>query len=640
MIEQVKKITSILLITSIVLVFLSSGVVTAANLNKVASVKLNFNRKIAIVSLLIIVTLVLFIWEPLPIGIIALAIPVILVSLNKWTEVSANQALSGFSNNATITVMAMFVLSKGIQNSGVVQIIGSKIEEVTGGNERKQVGVISALTGTIASIINNTPVVAAFVPMVTNLARRTKVSPSKLLIPLSYASMLGGTITLLGTSTNILASQLSGRLIEHPFGMFEFTKLGIIVFVVGLLYLITIGYYLIPERIIYEAEDLMEGYKMDKFLTEVEIKEESPLLGKSIGEVFKDLDKDLDVIQMTREGEQFMEPLNVKTIRPGDHLVIKANQKTLLDFIETKGIRILPDIEVSQKQLEDAVQGQKVIEMVVPDNSFITGQTISDVNFLERYDASLLAIRHGERTSHGELKDFTLRAGDVLLLLVTEDTLDRLDDNTNFIIEEGSETSDYQLEQIFITLGIVGAVITLASLNIISIAIATLGGVIALVATNLVKPKEVYEAINWEVFFLLAGLIPLGGAIQETGTAKYIATQLLSITGSLPLVVILGIFYLFTAILTNVISNNASVVLMIPVAVGAANQIGANPFAFVLAVTFAASSAFASPIGYQTNLMVYGPGGYKFRDFLLVGAPLQILLSIIVPIFISFFWGI
>ncbi|MCK8828010.1 SLC13 family permease [Natroniella acetigena] len=584
--------------------------------------------------------LILFIWEPLPIGMIALSVPVLLVVLSPWTKISTEQALSGFSNNATIAVMAMFVLSKGIQNSGIVQLLGSKIEQLTQGNERAQVGVISILTGVVASAINNTPVVAAFIPMVTNLARRTKVSPSKLLIPLSYASMFGGTMTLLGTSTNILASDICARLIGHPFSMFEFTKLGIVVFAVGLFYLITIGYHLIPARIIYE-NDLVKEYEMKDFLTKVEIKDNSSLLGQNIGELVKHIKKDLDILRLIRGGEEFMKPLDIKTIRNGDRLIIKADKETLLDFIKEKGIEILSDSQITQQELESLDKGQEVIEVVVPDHSFLAEQNVKEVNFLERYDASLIGIRHGEGLEHRNLKEFTFSPGDVLLLLVTEKTLERLKDNNNFIVGEVElKNFDYQPTKIVTSLGIVGSVIGLAALNIMPISIAALGGIIAMVLTNTVKSNEVYDIIDWEVIFLLAGLIPLGVAIEETGTAQYMASQLIKLTGSFPLIIILGVFYLFTAILTSVISNNASVVLMIPVAVGAANQLGANPFAFILAVTFAASASFLTPVGYQTNLMVYGPGGYKFRDFILVGAPLQLLLSIVVPIFIFLFWGI
>ena len=639
---EMKKLIFITALLALTAVFLSTGFVGAAETYPQADLNPPlFTSHVAVVIFLIVLVLVLFIWEPLPIGIIAISIPVILIALKSWTKVSAEQALSGFSNNATVTVMAMFVISRGIQNSGAVEILGSKIEAFSGNNKRKQIGSITALTGFMASAINNTPVVAAFIPMVTNLARRTKISPSKLLIPLSYSAMLGGTITLFGTSTNILASEVSARLINHPFGVFEFTKLGIIAFLVGFIYLITIGYYLIPERISAEDKDLLEGYEMDQFLTEVEIAKDSFILGRSIGQVFKETELDIDIVQITREDEQFMEPLSVKTIRAGDHLVIKGERKVLSDFAAAKGIKLLTEIRVSQNKLEDSLQGQKVVELIVSDNSFVEGKTINQVHFLERYNATLLAIRHGEKIRHNELKNFTLRSGDVLLLLVTKSTLDRLERNKNFMIErEVSEETVYQFADIATGLLIIGTVIVLAALNLVSIAVATLGGVVAMVATSLVDPKEIYEAINWEVFFLLAGLIPLGVAIEETGTAEFIAYQLLRVTDIFPSLIILSLFYLFTAVLTSVISNNASVVLMIPVAVGAATQLGANPFAFVLTVTFASSSAFLSPIGYQTNLMIYGPGGYNFKDFIIVGTPLLILLSIIIPFFITLFWGI
>jgi len=601
-----------------------------------------FNQGILIIILLIFLLLVMFIWEPLPIGVISLCIPVILIILDFWTKVSVEDALSGFSNSATITVMAMFVISRGIQNSGAMQFLGNKIIKYTGDNEKKQVIAISGLTGIIAGFINNTPTVATFIPMVTDLARKTKVSPSKLLIPLSYAAMLGGTLTLLGTSTNLLGSQVSARLINHPFSMFEFTKLGIVVFVVGILYLITIGHRLIPERIRHDLKDYIEEYEIEKYLTEIKIAENSPLIGQDIGELLSNKGKNLDIIQLNRNNEKYMEPLELKTIRPNDHLVIRADYETVLEFAKINGVIILPEIKISQAQLENEITGQKVIELVIPDNSFLKGRTINNVNFLNRYDASLLAIRHGGEIAHTDIKNFYLREGDVLLLLAAENTIERLKENQNFIIRERDETEtiDYKPSDIILSVGIAFSIIILASLKILPIPIATLAGIAAMVILKLIDPQEIYDSINWEVIFLLAGLIPLGVAIEQTGTAKFIANQILNIAGFLPDIIVLAIFYYMTTLLTDIISNNATVVLMIPVAINAADQIGANPFAFVLAVTFAASASFASPVGYQTNLMVYGPGGYKFRDYVLVGAPLEIIMAVIVPIAISIFWGL
>jgi di/tricarboxylate transporter len=424
--------------------------------------------------------------------------------------------------------------------------------------------------------------------------------------------------------------------------MFEFTKLGIVVFVVGILYLITIGHRLIPERIRHDLKDYIEEYEIEKYLTEIKIAENSPLIGQDIGELLSNKGKNLDIIQLNRNNEKYMEPLELKTIRPNDHLVIRADYETVLEFAKINGVIILPEIKISQAQLENEITGQKVIELVIPDNSFLKGRTINNVNFLNRYDASLLAIRHGGEIAHTDIKNFYLREGDVLLLLAAENTIERLKENQNFIIRERDETETiaYKPLDIILSVGIAFSIIILASLKILPIPIATLAGVAAMVILKLIDPQEIYDSINWEVIFLLAGLIPLGVAIEQTGTAKFIANQILNIAGFLPDIIVLAIFYYMTTLLTDIISNNATVVLMIPVAINAADQIGANPFAFVLAVTFAASASFASPVGYQTNLMVYGPGGYKFRDYVLVGAPLEIIMAVIVPIAISIFWGL
>ncbi len=644
MLTKNNYLTAVFILLILLFVFFQPYCVQAQESQNKTNIKSTptFNQGILIIILLIFLLLVMFIWEPLPIGVISLCIPVILIILNFWTKVSVEDALSGFSNSATITVMAMFVISRGIQNSGAMQFLGNKIIKYTGDNEKKQVIAISGLTGIIAGFINNTPTVATFIPMVTDLARKTKVSPSKLLIPLSYAAMLGGTLTLLGTSTNLLGSQVSARLINHPFSMFEFTKLGIVVFVVGILYLITIGHRLIPERIKHDVKDYIEEYEIEKYLTEIKIAENSPLIGQDIGELLSNKGKNLDIIQLNRNNEKYMEPLELKTIRPNDHLVIRADYETVLEFAKINGIIILPEIKISQAQLENEITGQKVIELVIPDNSFLKGRTINNVNFLNRYDASLLAIRHGGEIAHTDIKNFYLREGDVLLLLAAENTIERLKENQNFIIRERDETEtiDYKPLDIILSVGIAFSIIILASLKILPIPIATLAGIAAMVILKLINPQEIYDSINWEVIFLLAGLIPLGVAIEQTGTAKFIANQILNIAGFLPDIIVLAIFYYMTTLLTDIISNNATVVLMIPVAINAADQIGANPFAFVLAVTFAASASFASPVGYQTNLMVYGPGGYKFRDYVLVGAPLEIIMAVIVPTAISIFWGL
>ncbi|MFW6308577.1 MAG: SLC13 family permease [bacterium] len=595
---------------------------------------------VAIILFLLILLVILFVMEPIRIDLIALSIPVFLVLLEPWTQISSEEAVSGFSSPATITIGSMFVISYGVERSGVVQIIGDKIYDLTGKDEIKQLGLIVVIAGLIAGVINNTPVVALFIPMVIGIAARSKNSPSKFLIPLSFAAMMGGMLTLIGTSTNILASDILARRLGEGFSMFEFTHLGFVVLVTGTVYLLVLGRKLLPARIKPELE-LTEEFGMGQYLTEVVITEYSPLVGDSVREALKKIDCDLDIVQLIRRGEKFFEPLENKIIQQEDHLIVRTDQKNLIKLIQSQNLEIIPKTKITQNQLEDKEEdSQNLVELVIPHGSFLEGQTLKEVNFLERYNSSILAIRQGEELAHKRMENITLKAGDVLLLTAGEKTVERLRKNRNFIVSSELGSENYRSSKIIYSLIILTSVILLATFNILPIVIASLAGVIAMVISGCLKPGELPEAINWDVIFLLSGLIPLGLAMENTGTAEFVATQILKLEGFLPPLFILGLFYIITGIFANLIGNNTSVILMLPIALDAAEQLGLNPIAFALVVTFAASSAFLTPMSYQTNLMVYGPGGYKFQDFFVVGAPLQLILTIIVPLFIYLFWGL
>ena len=635
------KLMAVILLSSLLIITLMPGAVQAEEPEVEAGPGEEAALDIDIIVMIgyIITILALFILEPIRLDLIAVLIPVGLVFLNPWTGIGSEEALSGFSNSATITVLAMFILSEGIQKSGLVQIIGDKISRITGGNEVKQIGVISSLSGTLAGFINNTPVVAIFIPMVTDLARSTNVSPSKLLIPLSYASTMGGMLTLIGTATNLLASDISARLIDRPFTMFEFTHLGVLVLITGVLYFVTIGRKLLPGHIKPE-EGLVEEYEMDEFMAEVIVEKNSPLVGESVGETLRESDLDMDLMMITREGEQFIEPLQAKSIRQGDHLVIRSSRDTLFKLMNREGLRFRADYQVSEDQLEEPPRGQKLVEVVIPSGSYFADQSLADVNFSERYDTCVMAVRRGSELTHSSLDDIVLHPGDVLLLLVNEPTLERLRQRRDVIVAREMEQEDYRQEKIPIAVAILAGVVAFGVAGIVPIVISALAGVLIMVVTGCVEPTEIYEAVNWEIIFLMAGLIPLGTAMEMTGTADYIAAQFLVLAGGLPPLGILAMFYLFTSLVTNVISNRGSVVMMVPVAVDAALRMGVAPFPFVLAVTFGASTAYLTPVGNQVHLMVYGPGGYDFIDYFKVGLPLQLILAAVVSLGIFFFWGI
>ncbi|MDQ2054885.1 SLC13 family permease [Halobellus sp. H-GB7] len=606
------------------------------------------------VFLVVLVALALFVTEPVPVDVTAIGVMVALLLIQPASAALATigllgdpivlfadypaDALSGFSSEATLTVLAMFILSDGVQRTGVVQRLGARIASFTGDSMDRQLGATIGVVAPISGFINNTAAVAILLPMVTDLAERGGTSPSKLLLPLSYASMFGGMLTLIGTSTNILASELSGRLIGRTFTMFEFTQLGIVVSIVGTAYLLTVGRWLTPERI-KPRQDLTEEFEMGEYLTEVVVREDSPLVGQQVRRALEETDFDIDLIQLIRSGEVFLEPLGPKQIQPGDVFAIRTDRDTLVELLDVEGLDVVPTA-VDESELEAGEARQNLVEVVIGPGSSLVGESLASASFRQRYNATVLALRRGQELFRRRMDNVTLRVGDTLLVQATADSIERLDANRDFIVAQEIEQHDFRGEKTPIAVGIVVAVVGLAALDILPIVVSALAGSLAMVATRCLRPGELYDAVQWDVVFLLAGVIPLGIALESSGGAALLAGLVVAVGDLLPLVGVLAVFYLITAILTNVISNNASVVLMIPVAVEAAQTLGANAFSFILAVTFAASTAFMTPVGYQTNLFVYGPGGYRFSDYLRVGGPLQLVFAAVTTVGIAAIWGI
>ncbi len=565
---------------------------------------------------------------------------VAVILLEPWTGVGPSAGVSGFASSATVTVLAMFILSEGIRRTGVLRRLGNQIIEWAKGSFYKQYGALIGLSGTTAGVINNTPVVAMMIPMSVNLARKAKISPSKLLMPISFASMLGGMLTVIGTSTSILASDVSARLLDHPFSMFEFTALGAIVLVTGWIYLMAVGHRLLPERIKPE-EDLTEEFAMSGYLTQVVVGEESPLVGYTVRQALETLDIDVDIVRMERDGKAFAAPLGSKQFRPGDELLLRTNRDTLLELMDTQ--KLEPEAQTktfTEEDFEIEREGETLVEIVLLSDNPLVGETLRSVTFAQRYDALVLALRRKGELLYSNIDAIPLQGGDTLLLQASAQAIEQFERSRSFVVIQADEEHTFREGKLPLALGIIGLVVGLAALEVVPIMVSALGGVVAMVTTGCVQPNEVYEAVDWSVIVLLAGLIPLGMAMERSGTAAYLAHAMTGIGELVPAFVLLLIFYVFTSLVTQVISNNASVILMLPMAVEAAELSGADPFSFVLAVTFAASCAMLTPIGYQTNLMVYGPGGYRFTDFLRMGGPLQLILAIVTCGGIWLLWGV
>ncbi|NUE03928.1 SLC13 family permease [Halorubraceae archaeon YAN] len=604
----------------------------------------------AVVFLLIAVVLILFISEVFPNDVTAIGLIVVLAALGPSLGVTTADALSGFSNTATLTIVAMYMLSAGIQQTGIVDRLGLYLASIADGDGKRALVATVCSVGPIAGIINNTPVVAVYVPMISELADRVNVSPSKLLLPLSYAAILGGTLTLVGTSTNILASDLAGQLIDgrDGIGVFEFTIVGIVILFVGISYLLTVGWKLTPPRV-PAAFDLIEEFSLQDHIQLVYVREESPIVGATIDEIESLAECNVSILQLRQGQEVFPAAQTDRPIEASNRLTVHGSPADVAAFVSAYTLRELAQSTVTEETFETGDENM-LVKGVLLENSPYIGMKIAETQLQEFYTTTVLAVKRDGVLYKTDLAEVTLKEGDLLLLQTTTEAIDYfLEKATIFLVDDSAYDRFFEedLSEVMplssktpLAVGILLSVIIVAAVGLVPIVIAALGGVFAMLITGCLSPTDAYESVSWNVIFLLAGVIPLGIAMEETGGAAVLATAIVTAEAVVPVVLLLFVFYILTGLLANVITPVATVVLMIPVAVDAAVRIGVNEFTMLLVVMFASATSFMTPVGYQTNLMVYGPGGYQFSDFIRVGAPLQIILAVVTTISIILLWGV
>ncbi len=583
--------------------------------------------------------LIAFIFEWLPVDLTALIITIVLMLLGLVTP---EEGIAGFGNTATITVMAMFILSAGVTRTGVIQVVRDLLMKWGGKTISQKIFLMGVIVGPISAFINNTAVVAIFIPIIEDWSHKQGVSVSKLLMPLSFASILGGTLTLIGTSTNILASGLSQKLGYGEFSVFQFTGLGAIILVVGLAYLAFFTPKLLPNRKKAENDSLSQSYELNDYVTEVVVSKTSSLIGRTLRTSEFQRKFDIDVLELIHEGIHFPPPIADKKISAGDILIVRGSREVLLQIKEKKEIEILPDIKFSQESLDAELNTEqdKIGEVLILSNSRLIGSTLKDLRFRQRYNATVLDIRRGQDLIRDRLGRVPLHFGDLLLVQGPKQSFLGLQTTRELLVLEQKDAENLREDKAINAIAICLGVILASAFNLIPIMVSALTGVILMVLMGILKPGEIYGAVRWDVIFLLAGLIPLGIAMDKSGATALLADQLLTVGTHLSGYWILTFFYIVTSLLTAVLSNNAAVLLMIPLGIEIAKSLGMNPFSIMFAVTFAASNSFMTPIGYQTNTMVYGPGGYKFIDFIRLGTPLSMLMTVITPALIILLYGI
>jgi len=586
---------------------------------------------IALLLGIIVFTLTSFVLEWLPLDATALISLGLLLLCNLVTP---EQAIAGFSNPAVVTVLMMFILSEGLVQSGLVRRIGYRIARYARGSSFRAATFLLGLTGFISAFINNTAAVSIFIPVGTGLAEHYRISPSRLLLPLSYAAIFGGTCTLIGTSTNLLVSSLAAEHGMSAFSMFEFFYLGGILFVLGMLYNHLVVMRYLPERV--DQASLTRKYEMASYLTEVKIPKGADLVGRTVlSEQVSDRYR-INVIEIIRGNQRIASDIRHIPLEDQDTLIVRGSMEDIMAFKEQRGLLLLSDTKLDDSDLADA--NNILAELQLSPTSRLVGETLNVLDFRKRYGCFVLALNRTGEVIREKLAWVPLKPWDTLLVFGPRQRVEGLQSLEDF----------FPLKELSVRLRLtkrwwVGAltipiVVILAATGVMSILESAILGVVFLLATRTLRIQQAYTAVDWTVIFLLVAMLPLGTAMESTGLAHMIGNGLVEAGAPFGPTVVLSLVILVTSILTSFITNNSAAVLMVPIVISIAHELGVDPKPFLMGVAFAASMSFATPTGYQTNTMVLGPGGYRFIDYVKVGTPLTVLLWLAASFLIPLIW--
>ncbi|MCA1634069.1 MAG: anion permease [Acidobacteria bacterium] len=603
---------------------------------------------IATVLVLLLLSLVLFATEKIPIDIVTILLVIGLVLTGTLT---VGQAFAGFGNDIVITIAGLFILTGGLVKTGVVDVVGRRLHRIAGGNEFRLTALVMFTAAACASVMKNTTTTAMFVPVVLGIAQRARVQPSKLLMPLAFGAILGGTCTLIGTSTNLAVSGALARLgasgelaqrfqvdaqLMRPFTMFELTPVGIAIVAVGMLYMLLVGLRLLPARGGAE-ESLMEQYHIREYISEVIVRPESPLVGQALAESNLSENLDLTVIGIIRGDKGRIAPHAEERIEAEDLLLVQGRMDDILRVKTEAGIEIRPDFELRERDLKAG--DVELFEVLVLRGSELNGRSLRSLRFRERYDLTVLAINRHGMALLTKLSNVTLRFGDVLLVQGPKENVERLKTDGHVLLLEGeSGARERAGKRIWAVLAFaVFLLFSITHLFGVPLSVAVLFGVLILLASRAVLTQEMYDLIDWRLIVLIAGMISFGTAMEASGADQYLADLIVKNFSSYGNLAVLAGFFALTVALTQPMSNQAAALVVLPIAVKTALYLGVNPRAFAVAVTYAASCSFLTPLE-PACVLIYTPGRYRFLDFVKVGSILTIAVFAIIMLLVPIFW--
>ena len=547
------------------------------------------------------------------------------------------EAVEGFGSPALVTLMGLFALSAGLFRSGGLDRLRAAIGSDAIRTPKRMIALMVAVVAPVSAFVPNTPIVATLLPVVEGWCRRRGVSPSKVLLPLSFATVLGGTITLLGSSVNLLASDVSEKLGYGAFQLFSFSAIGIGVWLVGGVVMVLLADRSLPDRGL-DDDNLVASLSSGGYLTEVQIPQGSELIGQSLHATRLQRRFDVDVLELHRDQERFLPPLADRTLVLGDRLLLRCSREDLLRLQQEDTVVLAPTPDAAYEA--DQQNNQRIVEVLLPSGSTLAGDCLRDLRFRQRYNCTVLALRRGNDLVRERIGRVVLREGDVLLLQGPKDAIRGMQANNDLVVLEQLEKDLPTVSRKRISLSIAALVILLPTFQLIPLVAAVLLGTVAMVATGCLRPGELQRAIRLDVILLLGSLASFSVALEKTGLAAAMAQGLIASLRNWPIYWALAAVFLFTTILTEVMSNAATVAMVIPIAGQLALGLGHPPMAFIYAVLFGASQCFLSPVGYQTNLMVFGPGRYRFLDIARYGFPLTCIMTVVVPWLICRWFGL
>ncbi len=585
-----------------------------------------------IISAVLLITLYFLITEKISVDLTAIGIMVILVVSG---ILSPRETIAGFANPAVITVGAMFVVSKGMMRTGGVEFLGRRIIQMAQGDYKLALIIILLTVALASAFINNTPVVILFIPVIMTMCCEFGLSPSKFLIPVSYASILAGTCTLIGTSTNIIISDLSINLGYDGLSMFELSIIGVPIAISGIIFL----YFAAPKVLPALANPVCQlqdsGHR--QYLAELRIPEKSNLINNHPGNIFKKNYPGLNVIELVHKSQIYHPDRDDVAIGAGDILLVKGSLNELVEILHHEEI----ELPLSENGLVLGAQKDApiVIELIISPHSSIRGQRLLNTDLAKDPDINIIAVKRSNlHMSEHQMNDVRLQTGDILLIWCHDSKVESIRSKTDFIVvEDVYEEIVHKRKAMWSIMNFIGMVGT-ATLGFADIMTCSLTAAFLMIITGCLQMRDAYKALQGDVLMLIAGTIALGAAMQKTGASELYAAIFLNFFSGLPPTIVLGAVILLTSISTHILSNNATAVLLLPIAISTAIAIEADPKPFIIGICFGASACFATPVGYQTNLMVYGPGGYRFMDYLKLGVPLNLFVVAASTVLIPLVW--